>query len=74
MYFDLLLLEAMLEVCLFGTHFLEILAFSFLEEDEDSVSTEFPYTLLHTGVFLGAQCRTVISTLYLVLINKLDPF
>ena len=52
---------------------MEILVFSFLEEDEDSVSTEIPYTLLHTGVFLGAQCRTVISTLYLVLISKLDP-
>ena len=35
-HFDLLLLEAILEVCFLGTLFLKALVFSFLEEDEDS--------------------------------------
>ena len=35
-HFDPLLLEAILKVCFFGAHFLKILVFSLLEEDEDS--------------------------------------
>ena len=34
-HFDPLLLEAIVKVCFFGAHFLKILVFSLLEEDED---------------------------------------
>ena len=37
-HFDLLQLEAILEVCLFGTLLLKVLVFSSLEEDEDEDS------------------------------------